>query len=159
MNLEEKYFEYLNQNLDSPKYLFHGSPYQLKQVCKHQSHDSDGNISNIDNAVFVTPSLLIASAYAFKDTIKEKSKELHWNFNVTTSKDTFPIMTMENVNLNDCDNIIGYIYVFENNNSFVNDPKDSLQYKSYQAQAPKKVLKIYYKDFSDYYEVIGQKTL
>ena len=40
------------------------------------AHDSNGNKENEDFAVFMTSSFIIASAYAFKDKIKELSEGL-----------------------------------------------------------------------------------
>jgi hypothetical protein len=150
--------EYFNQVLKNPKYLFHGSPILLEKVEKRLSHDSNYNAINIDNAVFVTSSIKIASAYAFKDKIKENSEGLKWNF-IISSNDNLPIMTMENVIIDE--NIFGYIYVFKNNGDFKNEPIDSLQYKSYKDLIPIDIVKIYYKDFKEYYELknyISPKT-
>ncbi len=63
--------EYMNQNLKNPKYLFHGNSLLLKKIETRLSHDSDNNESNIDNAVFVTISFKIASAYAFNNKVKK----------------------------------------------------------------------------------------
>ena len=75
-----KYFGdfYYNQDLSEPQWLFHGSPQKLEIVNTKLSHDSDNNLVNIDNAVFLTSSKKIASAYAFKDSIKENSKCLNF---------------------------------------------------------------------------------
>lgn len=136
--------QYLEQDLSTPKYFFHGSPKLLNEVHAQLSHDSDGKEFNIDNAIFVSPSFLIASAYSFKNTIKEISEGLDWDFEVYHTGD-LPVMRMENVRVDD--NIEGYVYVFENNGNFVNEPEGSLQYKYYGKLRPTDVVKIRYADY------------
>lgn len=149
-----KYFkdEYYNADLNNPQWLFHGSVKKLEQVNTILSHDSSGNKENIDNAVFTSSSKLIASAYAFKDTIKENSKDLDWDFNIENSEKQ-PIMIMKNVLIDEF--ITGYIYVFINNGKFKNEPKGSLQYKSFNNLHPIDVIKIKYTDYKDNYKVIN----
>ena len=60
--------EYLNQDINNPKYLFHGSPKLLTKLEPRLSHDSDGNEMNIATAIFLFPSFLKSTPYAFKDT-------------------------------------------------------------------------------------------
>lgn len=64
--------KYLNNNLEKPKFLFHGSPKALDVIVQNQAHDSNSNLENEDFAVFLTSSFIIASAYAFKDKVKVK---------------------------------------------------------------------------------------
>lgn len=142
--------KYMNQDLKKPNYFFHGSPILIEKVDKRLSHDSNNNLKNIDDAVFVTPSIKIASAYAFKDKIKENSKGLDWDFEISSDEQT-PIMAMENVIIDE--NMIGYIYVFKDDGSFINRPLGSLQYKSFKNLVPIDVIKIYYQDFKKYYEI------
>ena len=148
---------YINQNMENPTFLFHGSPRLFEIVERRLSNSSDGNAVNIDNAVFTTSSFLVASAYAFKDTIKANSSGLHYNFNINYDG-TFPIMEMENVNINE--EIYGYVYVFKNEGNFKNEPVGSLQYKSHNDIKPIDIVKIYYKDYMQYYENKGvNKTI
>lgn len=114
------------------------------------AHDDNYNKDNIDKAIFATPSFTIASAYAFKDKIKENSGNLNWNF-VISSKEEYPIMTMKNVNTND--DIYGYIYVFRNDGNFQNDPEGTLQYKYFKSLIPIDIVIVKYKDFKKYYLV------
>ncbi|MDD4157326.1 MAG: hypothetical protein PHY08_12205 [Candidatus Cloacimonetes bacterium] len=148
--------KYMNQDLNHPRYLFHGSPKFLENIEAKKSHDSNGNEHNIDIAVFVTPSFLLATAYAFKDKIKEVSLNsgLEYSFSINHEL-SLPIMKMENVLIPET--LEGYIYVFEYNEKFINDPNESLQYKSYDHLKPIDVLKIDYNDFSYFYE-LNQKT-
>jgi hypothetical protein len=148
--------KYINQDIDSPKYLFHGSPKLLNNIEIRKSHDSKGAKHNIDVAVFTTPSFLLASAYAFKEQIKEASLNngLDYDFSINNASN-FPIMKMENVIIPEF--LEGYVYVFEYNKTFVNEPLGSLQYKSYDNLKPIDVLKINYNDFQSFYE-INQKT-
>jgi len=149
--------DYINQNVENPIFLFHGSPKLFEIAETRLSHDSNGNNVNIDNAVFVTSSFLVAAAYAFKDSIKANSNGLHYNFSINHDG-TFPVMTMENVNIDE--DICVYVYVFKNDDAFKNDPIGSLQYKSYRDLIPIDVVKIYYKDYMQYYENKGiNKTI
>lgn len=143
--------KYLNQDINNPKYLFHGSDKVLDELVIMQSNDSNGNSLNIDKAIFLTPSFIGATPYAFKETIKKNSNGLKWNFNIDYNNN-IPVMTMKNVILDD--DIIGYVYVFYNSNLFVNEPKGSLQYKSYTNLKPIDVVKVKYKDYKKYYKVI-----
>lgn len=143
--------KYLKQDLENPSYFFLGSPKLLEKVCKNTSHDSDNQKVNIDNAVFLTSSFTIASAYAFKDQIKENSKNLEWDFNILNSQQV-PVMLMKNVKVRD--DMYGYVYIFENTEDFYNEPQGSLQYKSYQDLIPVDVVKIQYVNFKQYYQVV-----
>lgn len=148
----KKYFddEFYNGDLNNPNWLFHGSPVALDSVEKRKSHDSLGVEENIDTAVFLTSSVAIASCYAFKDSIKKNSRDLEWDFSISSFEE-FPIMTMKNVVIDE--NLEGYIYVFSNDGNFVNEPEGSLQFKSYNNLNPVAVKKIIYKDFSPLYKV------
>ena len=141
--------EYLTQDINNPKYLFHGSPIKLDKLIPKLSHDSNNSQDNIDKAVFLFPSLIKASAYAFKDTIKEISEDLEWNFYIP-SNDELPVMTMTNVNIDE--DIIGYIYVFKIDKDMIKD-NNLLQYKCHKEIIPDDVIEIKYKDFMQYYEV------
>jgi len=101
--------KYLEQDIDNPKYLFHGSPMKLDIIRQNLSNDSNNESVNIDYAIFLTPSFLVSTAYAFKDTIKLNSKDLDWSFNINNIND-YPIMKMKNVRVDN--NILGYVYVF-----------------------------------------------
>ena len=150
--------KYFSQDVLRPNYLFHGSSLVLDSLTLHTSHDSNYNLDNVDTAVFLTSSLLIASCYAFKDKIKEESEKAHldWDFQIS-STETEPIMTMENVVIPD--DLEGYIYVFSYNNFFKNDPQDSLQYKSYQNLQPIDVVSVHYSDFKEHYLLKKSKTI
>lgn len=142
--------EYLNQDIDNPKYLFHGSPKKLEILVPHEAHDSRGNSNNLATAVFLFPSFLKATPYAFKDTIKELSEGKKWNFEIPND-DSYPLMRMSDVNTND--DILGYIYVFNKDDSMIKD-EGSYQYKCFQEIKPVDVVCIRYGDFSSYYEVL-----
>lgn len=141
--------EYLNQDIDNPKYLFHGSPYRLDKIVPKISHDSNGNTNNIANAIFLFPSFLKSTLYAFMGTILANSEGLSWDFNIPNSN-TFPLMTMSNVNIDE--NMVGYSYVFKKGDTMFKDEK-SYQYKCYDELIPYDVVTITYKDFSQYYEL------
>lgn len=143
--------EYLNQDIDNPIYVFHGSPKKIDKLIPIQSCDSNDNKNNIAQAIFLFPSFLKATPYAFKDTIKDNSSGLKWNFIIPNSN-TFPLMTMENVNISE--NIIGYIYVFKKDDRIIKD-NDSYQYKCYEELIPLDIVTINYKDYSKYYKIIN----
>ena len=154
-----KYFNlmdyYLNQDIDNPKYMFHGSPKKLTILNPILSHDSDDNKDNIAEAIFLFPSFIKCTPYAFKDTIKENSKKLgmHYDFNIPND-DEYPLMTMKNVSINK--NIKGYIYVFKYDDTMIKD-KYSYQYKCYQKLIPIDVVEVNYKDYEQYYEVVNYR--
>lgn len=155
-----KYFnlfdEYLNQDINNPKYLFHGSPKRLTHLEPRLSHDSDNNKNNIAEAVFLFPSFLKSTPYAFKDTIKEDSNKLgmHYSFMITND-DEYPLMTMKNVIINP--NIVGYIYVFIKDDDMIKD-KRSYQYKCYKELIPIDIIEVHYKEYEKYYEVFDEKN-
>ena len=150
-----KYFnkmnEYLNQDIDNPKYLFHGSPKRLNILKPMLSHDSDNNQENIAEAVFLFPSFLKSTPYSFKDIIKEDSKKMgfHYDFDIPND-DEYPLMTMKNVSINP--NMVGYIYVFNKNNDMIKDD-NSNQYKCFKELIPIDIVEVNYKDYEKYYEV------
>lgn len=141
--------EYLEQDINNPKYLFHGSPKLLSVLQPNLSYDLNDNEQNIANAIFLFPSFLKATPYAFKDTIKANSEGLKWNFEIPNSN-TLPLMTMENVIINE--NIVGYIYVFLRDDDMIKD-SDSYQYKCYKPKKPVDIITVRYKDFKNYYYI------
>lgn len=65
-----------------------------------------------------------------------------------TNANTLPLMTMENVNIDE--NIIGYVYVFLIDDDMIKD-NDSYQYKCYRLKKPIDVIEVIYRDFKNYY--------
>ena len=151
INLEK----YLKQDIDNPTYLFHGSPKKLSKITPQISHDSNDNPDNIASAVFLFPSFLKATPYAFKDTIKQNSLDIDYNFEIPNT-DSYPLMIMENVNIDV--NILGYIYVFKKDNSMIKDEK-SYQYKCYTELVPTDIIEIKLKDYIKYYEIKENKRI
>ena len=147
--------EYLKQDIDNPQYLFHGSPKTLEVLVPQESHDSRGNSNNLATAVFLFPSFLKATPYAFKDSIKELSEGKKWNFEIPND-DSYPLMRMRNVSLDD--ELVGYIYVFNKDDSMVKDEK-SYQYKCFKELKPIDVVTVRYGDFSSYYEVLDSEKV
>lgn len=145
--------EYLNQDINNPKYLFHGSPKKLSILEPKLTNDSNHNKNNIVTAIFLFPSFLKSTPYAFKDTIKKLSSELDWNFEISNNN-TYPLMIMENVNV--FDDIIGYIYVFKKDNSMIKD-NNTYQYKCYHQLVPIDIIKVKYQEYKKYYKVINKK--
>lgn len=147
---------YFNNDIDNPTFLFHGSPKLLDTIEQRQAHDSNGNVENEDFAVFLTSSFIIASAYAFKDKIKELSDGLDWNFEISYDVDNRKTnIKFENVNIDD--NIEGFIYVFPFNDSYEHNGR-SIQYKCHESIRPLDVVKVRFSDFKKYYEINNSKT-
>lgn len=147
--------KYFNNDINNPIFLFHGSPKQLDVVEQRQAYDSNGNRENEDFAVFMTSSFIIASAYAFKDKIKEMSEGLNWNFEIGMDSDTDEIyIIMDNVNVDD--ELEGYIYVFDYDDSYTHERK-SIQYKCHENVVPIDVVSIKFKDFKNYYIINSNK--
>lgn len=143
--------EYISNSINNPRYLFHGSPKKLKIVEQRQAYDSNGNLENEDYAVFLTSSFLIASAYAFKDTIKKLSDGLDWNFEIGYNLENDKInIRMDNVNVDD--EIVGYIYVFYFNEDYEHT-ENSIQYKCHKNIKPIDVVKVKFSDFKKYYSI------
>lgn len=142
---------YINNDLNNPKFLFHGSPKLLEVIEPRQSQDLNGNLVNEDYAVFMTSSFVIASAYAFKDKIKELSDGLNWNFEIGIELDTGEIMIqMDNVKIDD--ELEGYIYVFPFDDSYEHEGQ-FIQYKCHKNVKPIDVIKIKFSDFKNFYSI------
>lgn len=143
--------KYLDNSLANPTFLFHGSPKKLEVIEQRQAYDSNGIKENEDFAVFMTSSFIIASAYAFKDKIKEMSEGLDWNFKIGIDDDTGKIfVVMDNVNVDD--ELEGYIYVFDYDDSYTHEGR-SIQYKCHKNVVPIDVVSIKFKDFKKYYSI------
>ena len=143
--------KYLDNSLANPTFLFHGSPKKSEVIEQRQAYDSNGIKENEDFAVFMTSSFIIASAYAFKDRIKEISEGLDWNFDIGRDSDTGDIfVVMDNVNVDD--ELEGYIYVFDYDDSYTHEGR-SIQYKCHKNVVPIDVVSIKFKDFKNYYSI------
>lgn len=138
--------EYMNQDIFNPTYLFHGSPYEISEIDLGESKDSNNN-ENEDNAVFLTSSFLNASAYAFRNKLKEFNE--HYSFSINNNGE-LPIMEFEVDNLPD--DLFGYIYVFEKDSSMIKDNHErTTQYRCYHKIKPIDIIKVRYKDFEEYF--------
>ena len=143
--------KYLDNSLTNPTFLFHGSSKKLEVIEQRQAYDSNGTKENEDFAVFMTSSFIIASAYAFKDRIKELSEGLDWSFDIGRDADTGDIfVAMDNVNVDD--ELEGYIYVFDYDDSYTHEGR-SIQYKCHKNVVPIDVVSIKFKDFKNYYSI------
>lgn len=148
INLPDKY---LMNSVNNPKYLFHGSPKKLKIIEPRNAVDSKHIAENEDNAVFMTPSFILASAYAFKDSIKKMSGNLDWNFEIGAIPYTNEIyVIMDNVIVDD--ELEGYIYVFDWDDNY-KQRKDMIQYKAHKEMPPIDTIKIKFKDFKKFYTI------
>ena len=138
--------EYQNQDIFNPNYLFHGTAHEIEKLECRQSTDNE-NKDNEDNAIFLTSSFYTAAAYAFSRRLKETNKRYSFSMN---NKGELPAMVFEVDNLPD--DLCGYIYIFEKNDDMIKDNHDiTTQYRCYHDLVPQKVIKVYYKDFLEYF--------
>ncbi len=146
--------EYLNQNIDQPKYLFHGSPYLLDKLLPKQSHDDNENKSNEDLAIFLFPMFRKVTPYAlrkaFYQSIDGVAKEDSY-FSTTLRDKTYPFATIRNRIINSDEK--GYVYVFLRDETMIKD-NDSYQYRCYHELVPVDIVEIRFKDFVDDFEII-----
>ena len=138
--------EYLEQDIWNPKYLFHGSPYEIDILEPRQSIDTQ-NKENEYNAVFLTSWFINAVAYAFRNKLKEMNE--HYGFQMNNNGE-LPAMLFSVENLPD--DLYGYVYVFNKTDDMIKDNHEyTTQYRCYHELCPIDVVKVYYKDFADYF--------
>lgn len=146
--------EYLNQNIDKPKYLFHGSPYLLDKLLPKQSHDDDENKSNEDLAIFLFPMFRKVTPYALRNAFYQRvdgvAKEDSY-FSTTLRGKTYPFATIRNRIINPDEK--GYVYVFLRDETMIKD-NDSYQYRCYHELVPVDIVEVRFKDFADDFEII-----
>ena len=139
--------EYINQDIFNPKYLFHGTPYELDEIEIRQSNDSENN-DNKDNAVFLTSWFVSAAAYAFSRKLKEINE--HYSFSMNNHGE-LPAMSFEVENLPE--NLYGYVYVFEKAEDMIKDNyKYTTQYRCYHNLKPIDAIRVNYKDYEEYFD-------
>ena len=145
--------EYLEQDIWTPKYLFHGSPYEIDILEPRKSVDTQ-NKENEDHAVFLTSSFINATAYAFRNKLKEINE--YYDFSMNNNGE-LPAMNFQVENLPE--DLYGYIYVFDKTDDMIKDNHEyTTQYRCYHELRPIDVVKVYYKDFEDYFSrEISQK--
>lgn len=138
--------EYMNQDVFNPKYLFHGTAHEIDKLELRQSTDSE-NKDNEDNAIFLTSSIYTAAAYAFSRRLKELNE--NYSFSMNNSGE-LPAMVFDVDNLPD--DLCGYIYIFEKSEDMIKDNhKFTTQYRCYHDLISRKVIKVNYKDFEDFF--------
>jgi hypothetical protein len=142
--------EYIENDLDNPKYLFSGSPLLLDYLEPQLAKDENHNPLNEDNAVYLTSSLTIASIYAFGDNLKPQDSNYPVEY-ATNRVNGLPYVELLNANLDD--DLEGYLYVFKNNASFIHNGGPSLQYRSHNKIKPYDIIKIKFKDFKQFYNI------
>ena len=145
--------EYLEQDIWNPKYLFHGSPYEIDNLEPRKSNDSK-NKENADHAIFLTSWFINATAYAFRNKLKEINE--YYDFSMNNNGE-LPAMNFQVENLPE--DLYGYIYVFDKTDDMIKDNHEyTTQYRCYHELRPIDVVKVYYKDFADYFSrEISQK--
>lgn len=147
--------EYINQDVDNPKYMFHGSSVLLDKLIPRQSHDDGGNKINEDVAIFLFPSFLKVTPFAlvngFNESIKG-SDESNSYFQISKRDNKYPYATIRNRILND--DAYGYVYVFDKIDKMIKDNGD-YQYRCYEELVPIDIVKIYFKEYKKYFEFIN----
>ena len=145
MNELEKYN---NQDIFNPEYLYHGSPYIMEKIEPREAKDSV-NKENEDTAVFLTSYQPTALAYAFRNKIKETNDNYSFSIN---NNGNLPSMEFEADHIPE--DLFGYIYVFKKDDTMIKDKhNNSTQYKCYHSLIPVVVVKVYYKDFENYFKI------
>ena len=138
--------EYLEQDIWNPKYLFHGSLYEINVLEPRKSADTQ-NKENEDNAIFLTSWFINASAYAFRNKLKEINE--HYDFQMNNNGE-LPAMLFSVENLPD--DLYGYVYVFDKIDDMIKDNHEyTTKHRCYHELRPIDVVKVYYKDFADYF--------
>lgn len=149
--------EYLNQDIDNPKYLFHGSPILMDKVDSKKSHDDGENKSNEDVAIFLFPMFRKATPYAlkkaFRTPIEGVSRENSY-FSTTLSRTTYPFATIKNRVIDEEEK--GYVYVFLNGEGILKD-RESYQYRCYHALTPIDIVEVKFKDFASDFGIIYEE--
>ncbi len=144
--------EYIENNLDNPKYLFAGSPLLLEYLEPRKAYDENHNPLNEDTAVYLTSSWIIASAYSFG-----KNEKYSGSFE-TDRIDGNPYVFFENDNLDEEE--IGYIYVFEkNSDKFIHNGGRSLQYRCHEKITPIEIITVKFRDYKDLYNIENRKKV
>ena len=138
--------EYMDQDIFNPKYLFQGTAHEIEKLELRQSTDSD-NKTNEDNAIFLTSSFYTAAAYAFSRHLKEIND--HYSFSMNNSGE-LPAMVFEADNIPH--DLSAYIYIFQKSEDMIKDNRQfTTQYRCYHNLTPQKVIKVYYKDFEQFF--------
>lgn len=139
--------EFFKQDIFNPKYLFHGTSHELEKIELRQSKDSE-NKNNEDNAIFLTSWIISAAAYAFSRKLKELNEYYSFTMN---NKGELPAMVFEVDNVPE--ELYSYIYVFEKTEDMIKDNDEfTTQYRCFHELIPQKAIKVYYKDFAQYFE-------
>lgn len=147
MNIEK----YLDNDINNPKYLFHGSPNLYNELEPQQSHCDSGNEKNIDKAVFMYPLFYKSVPYALKGGfIKKEEYGIDSWFETSNRTIEYPYAIVNNREI-DMD-AFGYIYVFEKNDDMKKDD-DSYQYRCHHSLIPIDIIKVSMKDYLDLLEI------
>lgn len=99
----------------------------------------------------MTPLFVLASAYAFRDSIIKLSEKVPYNITIGVTEYAKEIyIIMDNVIVDD--ELEGYIYVFEWDDNY-KQRKDMIQYKAHKEMPPIDIIKIKFKDFKKFYTI------
>lgn len=147
--------EYMSQDIDNPKYMFHGSSVLLDKLVPMQSHDDGGNKINEDIAIFLFPSFLKVTPFALTNGFNESingSDETNSYFQISKRGNEYPFAIIRNRVLNE--DAYGYVYVFNKTDKMIKDSGD-YQYRCYEELVPIDIVKIDFKDYKKYFEFIN----
>lgn len=149
--------EYLGQDIENPKYLFHGSPILTNSIVPKQAHDDGENTCNEDIAIFLFPMFKKATPFALKEAfcvpIAGIDQEDSY-FSTTLNKTDFPFATIKNRMIDEEKK--GYVYVFLRDETMIKDEKN-YQYKCYHELTPIDIVEVKFKDFASDFEIICDK--
>ena len=96
----------------------------------------------------MTSNFITAVAYAFRNKLKEVNK--YYSFSINDNGQ-LPAMVFDVDNLPE--DLFGYVYVFSKDESMIKDNHEyKTQYRCYHSIKPIEVVKVYYKDFAEYFE-------
>ena len=100
------------------------------------------------NAVFLTSNFITAVAYAFRNKLKEINE--HYSFSINNNGQ-IPAMIFEVNSLPG--ELYGYVYVFKKDDLILKDNhQNTTQYRCYHNLKPIDVIKVYYRDYMQYFE-------
>ncbi len=139
---EELQKEYLNQDIEKPKYIFHGSKKKLQILEPNQAIDVAGNEINEQIGIYGSSIFEGAVPYAIKGRGKYDC-EIGYRPNNLKMKIYYGVIPEDDY---------GYVYICDA--SDFSRCEDTCQYVSYNEIKPIQVVKIYYRDFKECFEYI-----
>ena len=126
------------------KYIFHGSSKLFDECLPHQATCSTDNSLNKQNAVYGTSDLRFAILFCFEKLPVDKFDWAVVSYNGVRVGELYDGTYIE-------ENSYGYLYCF-NKNDFAICENKGVQYVCEHSVIPKKVYKVFYKDYKDLFK-------